>query len=185
MKNYTAKNFVEHLKNIDFPNYKAYSCVNMAYLDFISKLTDVIDSLCPSKKIRIKGNTKPWFDSEVILMVNKRDKDIFRTTNNFLKTTIEKKKKDVFQNKLQENSKSSKEIWKTLKSLRLNSKKAGQSKLCLKEDDVVQFEQQQQQKKANIFKTFYSELTGNLAKKLPKSLLSNLIQKKLRCSTKN
>ena len=97
MKNYTAKNFVEHLKNIDFPNYKAYSCVNMAYLDFISKLTDVIDSLCPSKKIRIKGNTKPWFDSEVILMVNKRDKDIFRTTNNFLKTTIEKKKRMSFK----------------------------------------------------------------------------------------
>ena len=97
MKNYTAKNFVEHLKNIDFPNYKAYSCVNMAYLDFISKLTDVIDSLCPSKKIRIKGNTKPWFDSEVILMVNKRDKDIFRTTNNFLKTTIEKKERMFFK----------------------------------------------------------------------------------------
>ena len=25
------------------------------------------------KKIRIKGNTKPWFDSEVISLVNKRD----------------------------------------------------------------------------------------------------------------
>ena len=25
------------------------------------------------KKIRIKGNTKPWFDSEVISLVNKSD----------------------------------------------------------------------------------------------------------------
>ena len=59
MKNYTAKNFVEHLKNIDFPNYKTYSWVNMAYLDFITKLIDVIDSLRSSKKTRINGNTKP------------------------------------------------------------------------------------------------------------------------------
>ena len=28
----------------------------MAYLDFTTKLIDVINSLCPSKKIRIKGN---------------------------------------------------------------------------------------------------------------------------------
>ena len=69
MKNYTAESFVEHLKKIDFPNYKTYSWVNMAYLNFITKLIDVIDSLCPSKKIRIKGNTKPSFDSEVISMV--------------------------------------------------------------------------------------------------------------------
>ena len=45
----------------------------MVYLDFITKLTDVTDSLCPSKKIRIKGNIKSWADSEVISIVNKRD----------------------------------------------------------------------------------------------------------------
>ena len=74
-KNYTAENFVEHLKKIDFPNYKTYSCVNIAHLDFITKLIDidVIDSLRPSKKIKIKGNTKPWFDSEVFSIVNEHD----------------------------------------------------------------------------------------------------------------
>ena len=50
MKNYTAENFVEHLKKINFQNYKTYTSVNMAYLDFITKFIDVIDSLCPSKK---------------------------------------------------------------------------------------------------------------------------------------
>ena len=110
MKNYTAENFVEHLKNIDFPNYKTYSWVNMAYLDFITKLIDVVDSLRPSKKTRINGNTKPWSDSEVISLVNEHDacykkfkssgletdKDILRATKQFLKTTIQKKKKEVF-----------------------------------------------------------------------------------------
>ena len=45
----------------------------MADLDFITKLIDVTDSLCPSKKIRIKGNAKHWFDLEVISIVNERD----------------------------------------------------------------------------------------------------------------
>ena len=92
------------------PNHKIYSCVKMAYLDFTTKPTDVIDSLCPSKKkIRLKSNTKPWFDSEVISVVNKRG------------ACYKKFKAQVFQDKLQTNSKHSKELWKTLKSLGLKS----------------------------------------------------------------
>ena len=135
----------------------------MAYLDFIIKLIDVIDSLCPSKKIRIKGNTMHWFDSEVISIVNKRDacykkfkllgletdKDILRATKQFLKTPVQKKKRMFFQSKLQENSKNSKELWKTLG---LNCKKADQSKICL-EEDVIQFEPKKK-KKCKYFKNF-------------------------------
>ena len=47
----------------------------------------------------------------------------------------------------------------------MNSKNGNQSKICLKENGVKQFEPK---KNANIFKTFYSELAGNLVKKLPK-----------------
>ena len=52
-----------------------------------------------------------------------------------------------FQDNLQENSKNSKELQKTLKSLGLNSKKPGHSKYFFKEDDVIQFEP----KKCNYF----------------------------------
>ena len=111
MKNYTIKNFVEHLKKSDFPNYKTYSFVDMTYLDFVTKLMDVIDSLCPSEKIRIKGNTKPQCDSEVISIVKKRDacykkfespgletdKDILTATKEFIKTTVQKKKGCFFK----------------------------------------------------------------------------------------
>ena len=62
MKSYTAEGFVELLKKIDFPNYETHACVNMAYLDFATKIVDVIDSYCPSKRVRIKSNKKPWFD---------------------------------------------------------------------------------------------------------------------------
>ena len=200
MKNYTAEGFVELLKKIDFPNYETYACVNMAYLDFVAKIVDVIDSYCPSKRVRIKGNTKPWFDSEIISLFNKRDscykkckvskletdKDLLREPKRILKVTIQIKKGTFFQGKIQENSKNSKELWKTLKSLGLNSKKTGQSKVSLKEDDVIQFEPK---KNANIFKRFYSELAGSFVKKLPEPPLkfhakrTKMFYKKLKPNT--
>ena len=47
----------------------------------------------------------------------------------------------------------------------MKPKNVNQSNTCLKENGVTQFELK---KHANIFKTFYSELAGNLVKKLPK-----------------
>ena len=122
---------------IDFPNYETYACVYMAYLDFVTKIVDVTDLYCPSKRVRIKANTKPWFDSEVISLVNKHDscykkckvskletdKDLLREAKRILKATIQRKKGTFFQDKIQENVKNSRELWKTLKSLGLNSKK--------------------------------------------------------------
>ena len=92
------------------------------------------------------------------------DKDLLRESKRILKATIQRKKGIFFQDTIQENSKNSKELWKTLKSLGLNSKKTGQSKICLQEDGVIQFEPK---KNANIFKKFFSELAGNLVKKKP------------------
>ena len=54
MKNYTAENFIELLNKINFSNYQTFSCVNKAYLDFITKLITAIDTLCPSKKKKLR-----------------------------------------------------------------------------------------------------------------------------------
>ena len=148
----------------------------------MSKIADVIDSYCPSKRVRIKGNTKSCFDSEVISLVNERDscykkckvskletdKDLLREAKRILKAKIQRKKGTFFQDKIQENSKNSKELWKALKSLGLNSKKTGQSKICLKENGVIQFKPK---KNENIFKKFYSELAGNLVQSLDTGVL--------------
>ena len=107
MKNFTAEDFFELLNKIDFSNYQTFSCVNKTYLDFITKLITAIDTLCPSEKIRIKGNKKAWFDSEVISISNKRDdfykkfksseletdKDILKAAKTSLKNIIQKKKR--------------------------------------------------------------------------------------------
>ena len=63
----------------------------------------------------------------------------------------------------------------------------GQSKICLKEDGVIQFEPK---KNANIFKKLYSELAGNLVKKLPEPPLkftakrTKMFYEKLKPNTK-
>ena len=159
MKNYIAENFIELLNKIDFSSYQTFSCENKVYLDFITKLLTVIDTLCPSKKIRINGNTKAWFDSEVIALINKRggyskkftssgldtDKDLLKAAKISLKNIIEKSKKTLFQDKLKENSNSSKELWKTLKSLGMNSKSLNQLKICLKDNGVTQFDPKKMQ----------------------------------------
>ena len=78
------------------------------------------------KKIRIKGNTKAWFDSEVISIINKRDdyykkfkslglerdKDVLKAAKISLKNVIQKKKTTFFQHKLKENSNNSKNYGK-------------------------------------------------------------------------
>ena len=65
------------------------------------------------KKIKIKGNTKAWFDSEVISKINKRDdcckkfkssgletdKDLLKAAKISLKNIIQKKKRTFFQDK--------------------------------------------------------------------------------------
>ena len=63
VKNYTKEKFLELLRETDFPDYTTFTCLNKAYQDFIFKLSEVIDLLCPSRKLRLKAKSKPWMDS--------------------------------------------------------------------------------------------------------------------------
>ena len=52
-----------------------FTCLNKAYQqDFIFKLSEVIDLLCPNKNLRLKANLKPWIDSETMSAIHRRDK---------------------------------------------------------------------------------------------------------------
>ena len=59
---------------ITFPNYSTFQCVNNAYSDFVDKLMSVIDKIAPIKEIRVKGNSKPWFDGDISERIKIRDK---------------------------------------------------------------------------------------------------------------
>ena len=77
MKNYTKEKFLELLRKTDFPDYTTFTCLNKAYQDFTIKLSDVIDQLCPCKKLRLTADSKPWVDSQTA--IRRRDK-LFKNT---------------------------------------------------------------------------------------------------------
>ena len=74
MKNYTKESFLEKLGDLEFPDYSNFNCVSEAYSNFTTKLMDVIDKIAPTKEIRIKGNSKAWFDSDIVERINIREK---------------------------------------------------------------------------------------------------------------
>ena len=74
MKNHTKEKFLELLRKPDFPDHTAFTCLNKAYQEFIFKLSEVIDLPCPSKKLRLKANLKPWIDLKTISATCRRNK---------------------------------------------------------------------------------------------------------------
>ena len=86
----------------------------------------MIDLLCPSKKLKLKANSKPWIDSETVSTIRSRNKllkkygletdtDHIQSTKMSLQKAISKKKKSYFLEKIEKNANNSKELWKALK----------------------------------------------------------------------
>ena len=59
MKRYFGEKFLEILREIVFPNYLTYACVNDVYSDFTYRFVEAINFVAPSKKIRMKADSKP------------------------------------------------------------------------------------------------------------------------------
>ena len=180
LKRYSAEKFLGILRDIVFPNCLTYTCVNDTYSDFIYRFVEAINFITPSKKIRVKANSKPWFDNQIVSAIKRRDKlykkfkhssletdkDNFKLAKMHLQKMMLKKKKSYFEEEVDKNRKKPKELWKTLKSLGLSSGKAKQSKFSLNKDGDIQFEALEN---AITFKRFYSELAGGLQEKLPRA----------------
>ena len=64
--NFSDKIFVEQLRATKFPDYSNYTCVNDAYQDFVTKFLSVISFVTPIETLKVKSNTKPWFDVDVV-----------------------------------------------------------------------------------------------------------------------
>ena len=77
---------------------------------------------------------------------------------------INDKKKAFVFGKLNENIGKPKELWTSLKSLALPSKKASPSTICLEKDGTLSFDSKTI---AEIFRDFHSNLASDLLKKLP------------------
>ena len=178
LKNYNQSLFLEKLNEINFPDYSKFETVNDAYSDFVGKVTSVIDQIAPMKEIRVKNNSPDWFDAEIHEEIETRDKLFakfkkskksndhknYKKARNKVQHLINKKKKTFVVGKLNENIGKPKELWKSLKSLGLPSKKNTPSSICLENNGTLSFDSKTN---AEIFKDFYSNLAGDLLKKLP------------------
>ena len=83
-----------------------------------------------------------------------------------MQNLIAKKKKAFFENKLKECIGKPKDIWKAIKSLGLPNRSGGCIIGALAENQIVK---QGTKSILKMFKSFYSNLAGNLLAKLPKS----------------
>ena len=179
LKNYTQEILLEELRKINFPDYSIFSNVNIAYKDLVEKILSVVDKIAPFKVLRVKNNTQEWFDSEVAEAIDLRDKrlkhfkstklhvdeELYKEAKYQAQKLIKEKKKQFYKEKLKENIGKPKDLWKTLKSLGLSSKKGSNiSNICLKKDGKINFDEKTN---ANTFKEFYCNLAGDLLKKLP------------------
>ena len=181
-KKYSPNLFESALKNVNFPNYETFTDIDTAYSDFMSKLMAVVNNIAPLKTARIKNTSQEWFDGEVAEKIALRDRlfkkfkksklqidrDIYVESRNHVQNLINLKKRTHYEEKLKENIGKPKELWKTLKSLGLPSKTSTASKICIEENDKISFDALGN---TEIFKTFFSNLAGNLLNKLPPASL--------------
>ena len=78
MKNYLEIEFINVLKQIDFPNDNNFDNINTAFSYFINKIVMNIDKIAPFKKICIKNNISEWVDHEILDGIKKRDKILMK-----------------------------------------------------------------------------------------------------------
>ena len=178
LKYYSEDLYVKKLKEIDFPDYSNFKDINEAYSDFTGKVASVIDEIAPIKEVRVKSNSQDWFDAEINEEIERRDKllakfkksrshsdnENYKKSRNKVQHMIKDKKKNFVIGKLNDNIGKPKELWKSLKSLGLPSKKSSSATICLEKDGILSFDPKTN---AEIFKDFYSNLANNLVKKLP------------------
>ena len=73
-KNYSIESLNHGLSMINFPDYEYFNDEDIAYLDFIQRITSVINKIGPLKEIRIKNDFHDWFDGEILEKIILRDK---------------------------------------------------------------------------------------------------------------
>ena len=73
-KRYTADNFCDKLKDVNFANYSEFADVNDAFVYFSDRLMQAVDGIAPYREFRVKGHTEDWFDGEIMERIKNRDK---------------------------------------------------------------------------------------------------------------
>ena len=145
LRNYSVDIYKQASERASFPNYDNFHNPDIAYSDFINRLDCVVNAVAPFKKVRVKNNTSERFDGETADKIHTRDKlysrfkltklrvdeEIYKEARNVVQNLIQKKKKAYFEEKLKQNTKNAKKLWKTLKQLGLPDKRSPSANIYL------------------------------------------------------
>ena len=140
---------------------------------------EVIDKVAPLKERRVKQNSQEWFDGEIADEIKNRDKlfrkfkksklqidkDIYNVTRYKLQKMIINKNRAFLENKLTESIGKPKDLWRALRSIGLPSKTSSCEVNALKINDKVEHDFNSA---LEGFRNYYSILSENLVKMLPK-----------------
>ena len=137
------------VSKVSFPNYKNFEILTQ----HITTLSTDSNVLLSFQTIRVKNNTSEWFDGEITGKIHKRDElykrfkltkltfdeEIYQEARNVVQKFIRKKKNVYFQEKLKENTKNSKKLWKTLKQLALPDKRLPSTNIYIEAKNGLTF----------------------------------------------
>ena len=124
------------------------SCLdtNVAWQTFESCMKTIIDSLAPLKQRRIKSNSEPWVNAEILESIRERNTSLhkfrkskdardygeYRKHRNMVQCLVKKAKEGYIKDQLKANERDSKKTWKTLQSLGYSNKSRNREPMVLK-----------------------------------------------------
>ena len=179
MKNYSQLDFLNRLRNIDWSVVLTCQDVNDAWDIFKSIFTGILDEIAPYKEVRIKGRTEPWMTSDILDLIRNRDKALensnknkanmelreqFKNLRNKVQKEVKKAKSNYFKDKIEDNKKNPKEIWRQFKNLGYSNKHKDNSKISLNIDNEICSEPV---KVACFMNNYFLTVAKDLVKKLP------------------
>jgi hypothetical protein len=181
LKNYSVENFLNVLKDVNWDNVLKIENVDVAWDTFKTSFLAVIDKVAPVKEVRLKQRTEPWFDSELLELIQERDKTLYKykksnrcdqelyiqykKLRNKVQYKTKKARESYFSSKVEEQKNTPKKLWQTLKSLGTsNTGSTKTSKIGLKIGDEICFDKQ---KVAEKFNSFFTTVASTLVEKLP------------------
>ena len=180
-KNYSEEKFRAELEKENWDKVIQANEVNEAWSTFKSKFSKIADSMAPSREVRVKQRTNPWFDSSILELIRLRDmarvrwkknKDqadfiTFKKYRNQTRETIRQAKRDYYSNAIKENSSDTTKLWKILKNLGCGGEtknKGNEANIGLNNNGCIEFDKR---KVATIFNNYFSSVARDLVTKLP------------------
>ena len=73
-RKYSIESLLERLREKDLPDFSTFNCIDTASIDLTTALQDIVNEIALMKDIRVKGNSKPWCDSNIMEVIRVKDK---------------------------------------------------------------------------------------------------------------